>query len=260
VADAVLRDLSVLAMLARREVLRFLRSPVRALGGLVQPALFVLVLGYGLNPVVDRIGGVDFRQFVFPGAVAVSVATTALFAAATTVRDRESGFLRQVLVAPVARSAIVAGKVAGAAGVAVLQGALVLALAPLVDLPLTLGLAAKVLAAAAAVGLVMGALGFWVAAAVRRLEGFQGIVQFVLFPMVFLSGALFPLDLLPNWLALLSRLNPLTHAVLPMRRLMLESAPGADPAAFTSAGGFLVLVALGGLFAVGCMWEATRRD
>ncbi|MCA1819630.1 MAG: ABC transporter permease [Thermoplasmatota archaeon] len=266
--DALPRNGRVGVMVWRREVMRHLRSPGRTLGALVQPILFVFVLGYGLSPTVDKVGGVPFSHFVFPGAVALSVASTAIFAAASTVRDREFGFLREMLVAPVWRSTILTGKILGAATVATLQGILVLAIAPLVGLRLAAPNLAAALAVCMVTGLVMAGLGTWVAAGVRRIEGFQGMVQFVLFPMVFLSGALFPLDRLPGWLALLTRLDPLTYAVDPMRRVLLQGQGerAALDAVSLLGGGIGVpheLAILGfitALCAGGAVWELTRRE
>jgi ABC-2 type transport system permease protein len=257
----------VAGMVLRRELQRHVRSPTRVLGALVQPVLFVFVLGYGLGAAVGDVGGVDFAKFVLPGALALAVATSALFAAATTVRDRESGALRGMLVAPVWRVTFVVGKVAGGTGVALLQGAIVLALSPLVGLRLSGATILAALAVSALAGATMAALGTWVAAAVRRIEGFQGMVQFVLFPMVFLSGALFPLDRLPSWLAVLTRLDPLTYAVDPLRRILLSGqGDPADLLAVSLLGGtvgvaqsLLLLGILGVICLVGAVWEITRR-
>lgn len=217
------------AMVWRRELIRFTRQRARIVTGLVQPVLFLFVLGIGLAPLVGQTGGVDFTQFVFPGVVAMSVVTTAIFSGASVVWDREFGFLREMLVAPVSRAALVVGKAAGGATVATLQGTVMLALAPFVGVRLTPLLVVQVLGAALLMAFALTTFGVFVASRITRMESFQVVMQFLLLPMIFLSGAMFPLAGLPTWLAALTRLNPLTYAVDPLRRLVfaVQDVPAA---------------------------------
>ncbi|MGH8908269.1 MAG: ABC transporter permease [Egibacteraceae bacterium] len=202
----------------RRELIRFFRARTRIVGGLVQPLLFLFVLGNGLSPLVGQSGSLSFTQFVFPGVIAMSVLTTAIFSAVSIVWDREWGFLREMLVAPVSRAALVTGKALGGATVATIQGAIMLVLAPLIGVRLVpLGVVA-VLAASALMAFALAGLGIFVASHMRRIESFQVVTQVLLVPMLFLSGAMFPLQGLPGWLSVLTRCNPLTYAVDPLRR------------------------------------------
>ena len=210
-------------MVWRRELIRFTRQRARIVTGLVQPILFLFVLGVGLTPLVGQTGGVDFTQFVFPGVVAMSVVTTAIFSGASVVWDREFGFLREMLVAPVSRASLVVGKAAGGATVATVQGTLMLALAPFVGVRLTPLLVVQVLAAALLMAFALTTFGVFVASRIQRMESFQVVMQFLLLPMIFLSGAMFPLAGLPAWLTVLTRINPLTYAVDPMRRLVFAA-------------------------------------
>jgi ABC-2 type transport system permease protein len=139
------------------------------------------------------------------------------------VWDREYGFLRQVLAAPVPRSSVVAGKAAGGTCVAMIQGAVLLALAPTAGMTLTVPLAAGLLGICLVTALALALFGIALAGLVRRVESFQVLVQFLLFPLIFLSGALFPLQGLPGWLAAITKLNPLTYAIDPLRQLVFES-------------------------------------
>jgi ABC-2 type transport system permease protein len=206
-------------MIWEREILRFLRARIRIATGFAQPVLFLLVLGSGLGPLMGESGGgVDFQQFVFPGVVAMGIVTTAMFSAVSIVWDREFGFLREMLVAPVSRAALVLGKCAGGATVATAQGGVMLVLAPLVGIDLSPSLVAGALGAGFAMAFAMTAFGVFVATRIRKIESFQVVMQFLMLPMLFLSGALFPLGRLPAWLTALTRINPLTYAVDPLQQ------------------------------------------
>jgi ABC-2 type transport system permease protein len=212
-------NLRTAGMIWKREILRFVRARVRIATGFAQPVLFLLVLGAGLGPLMGESGGgVDFQQFVFPGVVAMGIVTTAMFSAVSIVWDREFGFLREMLVAPVSRAALVLGKCAGGATVATAQGGVMLVLAPAVGIDLTPLLVAGVLGTGFAMAFAMTAFGVFVATRIRKIESFQVVMQFLMLPMLFLSGALFPLGQLPAWLTALTRINPLTYAVDPLRR------------------------------------------
>jgi ABC-2 type transport system permease protein len=238
-------------MVWRREMIRFLRNRTRIVGGLVQPVLFLLVLGYGIGSFITTGGGLDYKKFVFPGTLAMSIVTTSIFSAVSIVWDREFGFLREMLVAPVSRASIVLGKTAGGATVATLQGAIMLLLAPLVGLTLTPLLVLEVLATSLLMAFALTSFGVFVASRMKKMEGFQNVMQFMLFPLIFLSGAIFPVQNLPIWLAIVNRLDPLTYAIDPIRRIVLSAQPGYQAAlaqASTSgnpSGGFLLAISRG---------------
>jgi ABC-2 type transport system permease protein len=207
----------------RRELIRFVRQPVRIATGIVQPILFLLVLGTGLSSLVGSTGGFDYRKFVFPGVVAMSVLGTAIFGAVSIVWDREFGFLREMLVAPVARASIVIGKALGGATVATAQGSLMLLLAPAIGVRLTPAMVLEVIGALALMALALTAFGVLVASRLKRMESFQVVMQFLMMPMLFLSGALFPLQGLPTWLSAVTKVNPVTYAVDPVRRIVMQA-------------------------------------
>ena len=160
-------------MVWRRELIRFVRTRPRILTGLVQPLLFLFVLGYGMSSLVGTTGGFDFKKFVFPGIVAMSVVSTAIFAAMSIVWDREFGFLREMLIAPVSRTALVLGKTAGGATIATLQGSIMLLLAPLIGVRLTPLLVAQVILLELLMAVALTAFGVFVASRISKMESFQ---------------------------------------------------------------------------------------
>jgi ABC-2 type transport system permease protein len=215
--------LRTIGMVALRELIRLRRMPTRIISGLAQPLLFLLVLGAGLSHLVgDKgISGVSYQEYIFPGVLAMSVITSALFAAIAIVWDREFGFMREMLVAPVPRSALVLGKAVGGGSVAVAQGIVLIVLAPVVGVHLTVLNVLGLLGALLLLAFAMTALGIVLAARMRRTESFQMVMALVLQPMIFLSGAIFPLEKLPGWLAVPCRLNPATYGVDLARRALL---------------------------------------
>jgi ABC-2 type transport system permease protein len=208
----------------KRELIRFGRSRLRIITGLAQPVIYLFVLGTGLSSIVPSSTGSDFnyRTFMFPGVLAMTILFTSIFSAVSIVWDREFGFLREMLVAPVRRSALVTGKCLGGASVATAQGALMLVFAGLVGVPYSPALIVALLLLMALTAFVLNALGIVIASRMQQVESFQIVMQFVVLPMFFLSGALFPLNQLPHWLSVLTRLDPLTYLVQPMRHVVFD--------------------------------------
>ncbi|HYY82519.1 MAG TPA: ABC transporter permease [Actinomycetes bacterium] len=209
-------DLRAVKIVWQRELIRFLRDRMRMVTSLLQPVLFLFVLGTGLSSLASP-RGVNLRTFMFPGVLALAVLFTALFSAASIVWDREFGFLREMLVAPVRRGAIVLGKCLGGATVATFQGLVMLCLAGLVGVPYSLGLVLTLVVELLLLAFAITAFGVMAAARIQTIQSFMALNQLFLMPMFFLSGALFPLAGLPSWLRLLTRVDPLTYAVDPMR-------------------------------------------
>ncbi|MFB9836331.1 ABC transporter permease [Actinoallomurus acaciae] len=207
-------DLRAVKIVLHRELLRFLYDRSRMISQLIQPVLYLLVLGTGLGSLVSGGGSVDLKTFIFPGVIAMSVMFTGMFSAASIVWDREFGFLREMLVAPVSRTAIVVGKVLGGAVVATFQGVVILALAGLAGVPYDPVMILTLIVLMFAGAFTITAFGVVLAARIRKMQSFFGIMQMA---MMFLSGALFPLSGLPAWLSFLTRINPLTYAVDPLR-------------------------------------------
>jgi ABC-2 type transport system permease protein len=215
-------DLRAVKIVWQRELIRFSRDRLRIVTALVQPALFLFVLGSGLSPLTSaRMNGLDFRTFMFPGALAMTVLFTAVFSAGSIVWDREFGFLREMLVAPVSRGSLVLGKCLGGSTVATAQGALVLVLAGAVGVPYSPTLIVVVLGELLLLSFALTAFGVMAAARITQFQAFMALTQMLLMPLFFLSGALFPLTGLAVWLQVVTRINPLTYAVDPVRRTVL---------------------------------------
>jgi ABC-2 type transport system permease protein len=221
-------ELRAIKIVWTRELIRFRKDRMRMVTSLIQPLLFLFVLGSGLNTVVE--GTVDLRTFIYPGVLCVSVMFTAIFSAASIVWDREFGFLREMMVAPVRRSSIVVGKCLGGATVASFQGLILIALAWAVDVPYSVVFVLGVFGMMLLLAFAMTAFGVMVAVRIKQMQSFMGVTQMVVMPMFFISGALFPVSGLPGWLAVLNRLDPITYAVDPMRKLVFSrldvSVPG----------------------------------
>lgn len=211
-------DLRALKIVVQRDLIRTVQDRTRFVAALVQPLLFLFVLGAGLGSLTQgATGNLDLRTFMFPGILATSTMFTAIFSAVSIVWDREFGFLREMLVAPVRRASIVAGKALAGALVATAQSVLVLVLAPTVDVPLSPGLVLVLLSEVFLLSLMLTAMGLAVVARIAQVQTVMGLMQVLVLPLSFLSGALYPLSNLPTWLAVTVKLNPLTYAVHPVR-------------------------------------------
>jgi ABC-2 type transport system permease protein len=216
-------ELRAVKVVWHREWLRFLRDRPRILTAFVQPMLFLFVLGTGLSRIASAgTHGVNLRTFVYPGVLAMAVLFTAIFSAASVVWDREFGFLREMLVAPVSRASIVVGKCLGGATVAAFQGLLVIALAGLVDVPYAPLMIIEVFAIQLLLAFTLTAFGVMLAVRIKQIQSFMAITQMLLMPMFFISGALFPLAGLPVWLTVLNRVDPVTYAVDPIRHTVFQ--------------------------------------
>jgi ABC-2 type transport system permease protein len=212
-------DLRAVSIVWRRELIRFRSDRLRAVTALAQPVLFLFVLGTGLSRLASRglPSGVDFKTFIYPGVLAMSVLFTAIFSAASIVWDREFGFLAEMMVAPVRRWTIVVGKCLGGATVATFQGIIFLALAGVAHVPYSPTLLLTLVGELLLLSFTLTAFGVMMAARIKQIQAFMALTQMVVMPLFFLSGALYPLNGLPAWLTVLTRIDPLTYIVAPMR-------------------------------------------
>jgi ABC-2 type transport system permease protein len=212
-------DLRAASMVWRRELIRFRSDRLRAITALIQPVLFLFILGTGLSRLASHglPAGVDFKTFIYPGVLAMSVLFTAIFSAASIVWDREFGFLREMLVAPVRRWAIVVGKCLGGATVATFQGIIFLALAGVAHVTYSPTLLLVLVGELLLLSFTLTAFGVMMAARIKQIQAFMALTQMTVMPLFFLSGALYPLNGLPGWLTVLTRIDPLTYVVSPMR-------------------------------------------
>lgn len=223
-----------------RDMLRFRRDKARLVASLAQPLLYLLIFGTGLSSALSGAGGasggfggsapaggageLSYTQFIFPGIIGMAVLFSAIFGAMSIVWDREFGFLKEVLVAPIDRSAVAIGKALGGATQAMVQGLVLLVLAPLIGIDLSLRMVLALIPLTFVLAFSLSSLGVAIASRMKSMQGFQMIMTFLMMPMFFLSGALFPLQGLPTWMNVLTRLDPAAYGMDPLRRVVLSNA------------------------------------
>jgi len=216
--------MSAIYILWLRELKRYIRSKAQIVASLGQPLLYLLALGFGLGPVFQRAGNGSYLQFVAPGVVGMTILFSSVFSGIAMLWDRQFGFLKETLVAPVPRIEIMLGRTLGGATVAVIQGSLILVVsllagfrpAHLLQLPLAFVFMMLIAIVFAALGTSFGSI-------VQDMQGFQLIMNFMVLPIFFLSGALFPLTNLPTAMAVITRLDPLTYGVDALRGALIGS-------------------------------------
>ena len=208
-----------------REVKKYGRSRVQIIASLGQPLLYLLVLGFGLGPVYQKAGGGSYLQFIAPGIVGMAVLFTSVFSGIALLWDRQFGFLKETLVAPVPRIYVMIGRTLGGATVAMLQGTLIVVVCliagfrPVSLIGIPLGFAFMAL-----IAIVFAALGTSIGSSLQDMQGFQLIMNFLVLPIFFLSGALFPLNNLPKTLAFVTRLDPLSYGVDGLRAALIGTS------------------------------------
>ncbi len=227
--------LRAIYMIWRRDLIRFWRDRIRVVGSLAQPLLFLVILGTGLSSALRGAGGgafrggLDYQTFIYPGIIGMAVLFSSIFSGMSIIWDREFGFLKEVLVAPIDRSAVAIGKTLGGATQATFQGVILLLLAPFVGVKLNPLAVLELLGLTFCVSFALAAVGVAVAARMRSMMGFQFVLNFLVQPAFFLSGALFPVTGLPAWMTALTRVDPLSYGVDPIRRVVLEASGVPSP-------------------------------
>jgi len=207
-----------------RDLKRYLRDRPRMIGSFAQPILFLFVLGTGIASsfsVFGGGGGEEFLEFMFPGIIGMTVLFTSFFSAMSIVWDREFGFLKEILVAPISRTSIVVGKLLGGSTIAMIQGSIILMLSPLLGIPISFLIFFRVFGVIFLMAMVISGMGIMLASVIKTMQAFQVITNFLLMPMFFLSGALFPLNRTVEWMNVVSRANPLSYGIDAMRFALL---------------------------------------
>ncbi len=209
-----------------RDILRFWHDKIRMISAITFPLLFLFVFGSGLSTRMGFLGpGIDFAQFIFPGIIGMTVLMSSFMAGISVVWDREFGFLKEVLVAPISRVSVAVGKTLGATTVAMIQGMLILLFAPLIGVSISVWTVLALLPLMFLLAASMGSLGILLATRIRSMEAFQAVMQMLMFPMIFLSGVFFPVQGLPMWMNVLVKLNPATYGIAPIRQVVLGTSP-----------------------------------
>ena len=214
-------------VVAYREILRFAGDRSRAFSSLLMPLLFLVVFGAGFNKVMGPLArGVDYISFMYPGIIAMTVLTGSLFAGMSVVWDREFGFLKEILVAPLGRTGIVLGKAIGGTIVVLLQSLVMLVLAPLLGVALSPMLVLTLVPVVVVLSLGLSGLGILIGSFMQSQQGFQMLVQILIFPLIFLAGVFFPVNDVPSWMEVISKVNPLTYGVDAIRQIFLGGHTG----------------------------------
>jgi ABC-2 type transport system permease protein len=233
--SALIADARGVYIIWYRDLLRWWRDRQRILPSLVQPILYLFVFGVGLGAAISggssgaaggsaNALGVSYTTFMYPGVLAMSVLFTSIFSAMSIVWDREFGFLKEIQVAPIRRASVAIGKALGGSSVAMIQASLLLLISPFVGVVLTPLLVLQILGLMFLLAFALSAMGVAIASRMKSMEGFQVVMNFVMMPILFLSGAFFPLRGLPVWLEVLTRIDPAAYAVDALRRVVLTSS------------------------------------
>ena len=251
-------------VIAYRELLRFVQDRPRMFSSFSMPIIFLIIFGAGFGRLIGQMmPGVDYIQFMYPGILAMTVLMTSVMSGVSIVWDREFGFLKEVLVSPLSRSGVLAGKAVGAATIAIIQGAIMLVLAPIVNVPINLGTVLALLPLLLILSLSLSGLGLLIGARMRSQQGFQIVMQLVIFPMMFLSGIFFPVSGVATWLEVLSKLNPVTYGIDAIRQVFL----GTEVAGVTVFGhtmgivdSAIVVAMVGVVFLTIAIWVFNKQE
>ena len=251
-------------VIAYRELLRFVQDRPRMFSSFSMPIIFLIIFGAGFGRLIGQMmPGVDYIQFMYPGILAMTVLMTSVMSGVSIVWDREFGFLKEVLVSPLSRSGVLAGKAVGAAIIAIIQGAIMLVLAPIVNVPINLGTVLALLPLLLIFSLALSGLGLLIGARMRSQQGFQIVMQLVIFPMMFLSGIFFPVSGVATWLEVLSKLNPVTYGIDAIRQVFL----GTEVAGVTVFGhtmgivdSAIVVAMVGVVFLTIAIWAFNKQE
>lgn len=217
--------MSTIYILWLRQLKRYFRSRSRIVGSLGQPLLFLVAMGFGFGPVFQKAGQGNYLEFLAPGIIAMSILFTSIFSGIEIIWDKQFGFLKETLVAPVSRYEIMIGRTLGGATVASLQGVIVFFIALVAGFrPVGLHSLPLALPFIFLISLLFTALGTAIASFLDDMQGFQLIMNFLIMPVFFLSGALFSLNELPKVLSVITSLNPLTYGVDGLRGTLINSS------------------------------------
>jgi len=247
--------MSVVYVLWLREVKKYLRSRVQIVASLGTPLMYLGVLGFGLGSVFQRAGEGKYLQFMAPGVIGMTVLFTAMFSGIAMLWDRQFGFLKETLVAPVPRLLIMIGRTLGGATVAVLQGALIFGVTLIAGFrPTSLLAVPLAFLVIALIAVIFSALATAIGSSIKEMQGFQMVMNFLVLPLFFLSGAIYPLEGLPRVLGALTRVDPLTYGVDGVRGVLIGRTH------FGVALDVAVLVGVGVLFVVFGAWRFSKIE
>ncbi|MBI3399748.1 MAG: ABC transporter permease [Deltaproteobacteria bacterium] len=206
-----------------REFKRFFRQQGRMLVTISRPLLWLFIVGAGFGSMVNIPATANYKQFLLPGIIGMTILFSSVFSSISVVWDREFGFLREMLVAPISRATIVMGKLLSGTALSLVQGTALLLFSPLLGVKLTVISFLLMLVFMSMLSIAITALGLFIASYLTSLEGFNVIMNFIVLPMFFLSGALYPMNALPNVLHWFSLINPLSYGVDAFKHILFSS-------------------------------------
>jgi len=248
----------------QRELIRYWRDKTRIVSTLFQPLMFLFIFGTGLSKTLAAGNfGVDFVKFMYPGIIALSVMSVAFFSTISTVWDREFGFLKEILVAPVSRVAIAFGKTLGATTIASIQALILLILAPFIGVTVHLVIILPLVIFMYLLAFAISGMGLLISSFMTTTESFGLVMQILVFPLFFISGAFFPLTAVPAWMRILASANPLTYGVDAMRQILLKSQ--VDPSILSRLSlhntfiNALFLLGFSGVMVSTAVWAFNRK-
>ncbi len=243
-----------------REFIKFFREKSRLLGTLARPVLWLFVVGNGMSALIKPQAGFSYLQFIFPGMIGMTILFSSIFSSISIVWDREFGFMKEMLVAPISRLSIVFGKAISGTFISVAQAIIILVLIPVLGIHITLMQFFEVVAVSFLVSFCITSLGILIAARLTSFDGFNIIMNFLVMPMFFLSGAMYPVTSMPAALRGLSHINPLTYGIDAFKHVLLKNgAPPLGPE-FPLFLDLLIVTAVSIIMITFAAWSFRRKE
>ncbi|KPK00910.1 MAG: hypothetical protein AMK71_07515 [Nitrospira bacterium SG8_35_4] len=253
-------ELNAIYVLVAREFKKFIRAKSRLVSTIARPLLWLFLVGAGMSRIVSPDAGMPYTQFIFPGILGMTILFSSIFSSISIIWDKEFGFFKEILAAPVSRISIVIGKGLSGTVVSTIQAAIVLLLFPLLGFKLGPLQVLSVLAIAVIMSFCIASFGVVLASFYESYESFSVIMNFIVMPMFFLSGAMYPVKLLPKALAIAAKLNPLTYGVDAMKNVIFPLEEGPMSPDFSLLTDIVVIVALSAAFVAIAARLFERKD
>ncbi|MEN8263958.1 MAG: ABC transporter permease [Nitrospirota bacterium] len=250
-------EVSVIYVLVAREFKKFIREKSRLISTIARPVIWLVLVGGGMSRFVSPGMGVDYMQFIFPGIIGMTILFSSIFSSISIIWDKEFGLMKEILAAPVSRFSIVVGKTLSGTLVSVIQAAIILMLFPFLGITLNATAILSTLCIAVLLAFCISSLGIVIASFYESFESFSVIMNFIVMPMFFLSGAMYPVSKLPAALKIVSRLNPLTYGIDALKHSVLDSAEIVDFSMITDIA-VLVISASVFIIAAGLLFERKK--
>lgn len=219
-------EFNAIYVIVAREFKKFIRERSRLFSTIARPLLWLFIVGAGISRLVPRDAGVPYIQFIFPGILGMTILFSSMFSSISIIWDKEFGFMKEILVAPVSRLSIVIGKALSGTVVSSIQAAIILALFPFIGFKLGLFQIIGILLICASLSFSISAFGIVLATFYESYESFSVIMNFIIMPMFFLSGAMYPVKLLPEILQIVSKMNPLTYGIDAIKHILFPLEKG----------------------------------